>query len=129
MRWLRLHLVLVFFGAFLHASCVGSECGSSNLITTESPEETNFFEVRDANGSVIWRVEKIGAPVMLQQLRLGEIPKGFRQIFPAGGPPRYFNTGEVLTMHKDTPKRTLRHSGRATGRNSFCGGFYEFQEK
>jgi hypothetical protein len=67
---------------------------------------------------VIWRLTA-DRPVALAELVYGRVPSGFRQEFPAGGPPRDLDADEPLTMTSLTPQRIFVHRGLAAEANGF----------
>jgi hypothetical protein len=112
----KLAAVAIFAGALL------SGCRNDrNLLTISTPARVISFQVTDAEGNALWRIES-GQARELSQIRYGEIPVGFEQRVPsAGSAPRPFRTGERLLIETVGDSRTFRHDGLATGPAAFRG--------
>ena len=101
------------------------KCGGENLLTIARPATVESFEVKDARGESLWKLNAV-VPQKLSSIRYGEVPPNYVQTVPAGGvPPRDFVVKEQLSTMTITPERTFMHEGNAMGPRAFCGGFFE----
>ncbi len=101
--------------AFLAAALAVVGCDRpDSLVLLAGPEAVESFEVREADGPVLWRIEAEPA-VVVERIVYGTVPAGFAQRVPADGPPRPLVPGERLETETVTALRTFLHAGRAEG--------------
>ncbi len=101
--------------AFLAAAVGFASCGRPEaLVVLAGPEAVESFEVREAGGQVLWRIEAEPA-VVVERIVYGTVPAGFEQRVPADGSPRPFVSGEPLETETVTALRTFLHTGHAEG--------------
>lgn len=85
------------------------------LLAISGPQSLVGFELRDADGVVLWAIEAERGQA-LRALRYGEVPPGFRQLAPPGGAaPRPLRHGEPLTAETRSEARRFVHQGHAAG--------------
>jgi hypothetical protein len=101
----------------LFASCDSKSSESFLLIA--GPFEVRSFEVLDAKGETIWRLEA-EPPRPVPRLLWTRVPAGFAQSVPVPSqPPRDLITGEALQVETRTPSRVFTHTGIAKSRRTF----------
>ena len=111
--------------AFALACNFEHQCGGENLLTIARPASVESFEVKDARGESLWKLNAV-VPQKLFSIRYGEVPPNYVQTVPPGGVrPRDFVVKEQLSTMTITPERTFMHEGNAMGPRAFCGGFFE----
>lgn len=103
-------LLAGFLGAGLTA-CAQPE----PLLIISGPRDFVSFEIQDAEGAVLWRIESI-EPQQVSTLVYGDVPEGFSQAVPQDSdPPRPFRIGEDIETVSVTLRREFRHQARARG--------------
>jgi hypothetical protein len=122
-RWSRLVRLVA-------AVALASGCNdTTNILTIAVPADVLSFEIAEANGTVLWRIES-ASPRSLERLRYGQVPPGFRQVLPTPpAAPRLLKNGEELVTVTVEPSRTFTHHGNAVGSAGFSGGGWESSPK
>jgi len=88
------------------------------VVTDHTPVEAII--VCSDSGEVLWRIVASPDPVDgLQRVRYGDVPTGFKQEVPGGGPPRPFNKGEPLQVHVLSRTHDMGDVGHAIGPREF----------
>lgn len=104
--------------ATLATVLVGGVAGCAKpkpLFEISGPRDFLSFEILDAEGAVLWRVES-GEPRQVSTLVYGRVPSGFTQSVPQDDrPPRPFRIGEDITTVSLTLRREFRHQAWANG--------------
>jgi hypothetical protein len=95
--------------------------GRNLLPSFEGSEGVESFQIGPTRREVLWRIEAPPGRV-LEHLRYGEVPEGFRQAVPESGKPRPFRKGESLMVQVLTPDRIFEHYGRAVDGGRFVSG-------
>jgi hypothetical protein len=134
--FLKSKLGLLLLAALVLAACVSAVVlalsaahsppeGGRDLLTAGRRVSVELFEVRDAAGEVLWRIEAV-EPKLLSSVHYGEVPVGYRQTVPAEGrPPRPFVEGEGLETYTVTDRSIFSHQGQALDVRRFMGGVYQ----
>ncbi|MFQ5525713.1 MAG: hypothetical protein ACE5GX_05570 [Thermoanaerobaculia bacterium] len=82
------------------------------LLVVSGPDDFVSFEVRNANGETIWRLEA-DDPTPVAAFAYGVVPDGFRRVVPPERQPRPLAPGEDLLMESTTRDRIFLHRGYA----------------
>jgi hypothetical protein len=112
----------ILASALLLAAPLIASCGSKSpesFLLIAGPFEIRNFEVLDAKGETIWRLEA-DPPRPISRLLWSRIPAGFTQSVPRHGqPPRDLITGEKIQVETRTSSRVFTHTGIAKSTRTF----------
>ncbi len=77
------------------------------------------LQVLDTNGQTIWKIVALDGSSMVEPMRYGVVPAGFRQEVPYGKRPRPFHVDEPLRIEARLVGRIESRTGRASSRHGF----------
>lgn len=93
--------------------------GQEPLLVIAGPDDVTSLELRAESGETLWRVES-DEPREIPWVVLGEVPPGFRQVFPvAGERPRDLEPWEPLEIRVVSGTHDFFHYGIARGHDVF----------
>jgi hypothetical protein len=80
-----------------------------------------------ASDQVIWHIQALREPRSVGAVRYGAVPSGFRQVFPASGPPRLLVPPEPIRLDANAVGFDATNTGQATSADAVA--FYSFARK
>lgn len=113
----RLTLIPWLLGTAMALGCQPGAPAGRPLLLMTVPDAFQSFEVRDAAGEPIWRLEA-EIDTILETVHYGYVPPGFRQVAPAEGGPRPLQVGEFLEIESRLRWRQFVHFAVADTENS-----------
>jgi hypothetical protein len=91
-------------------ACGPADCPDAACF--DQPTVVNQLELHASCGERVWAIVGDGSSTLVQ-VRFGEVPPGYRQIFPSSGRPRALRSGECVVLLWQTRSAFTQHWGRA----------------